>query len=211
MSSRWPATWTWGDSVAGAQTWRRTVSRTTSSSSRLISSRITATSSPTASRTASHETREAAAPCRPSTSTRRRWRNRCARSAGTSRARQRWHARRCRSRWQSARLQTCCRSPARGCGRNQCRQIRHGRLRPIWSSETKSENRTAQTPSGQRWVNSDKRRRVNSGERRSACELEQELSPVAAMGEMPNVTGQVITMGAWHYRPSLQPRYRDEI
>jgi predicted nucleic acid-binding protein len=30
----------------------------------------------------------------------------------------------------------------------------------------KSENRTAQTRSGQRWVNSDERRRVNSGERR---------------------------------------------
>ena len=91
MSSRGPTPWTWRNSVAGARTWRRTTSRMTSSSSRLISSRITATSSLTASRTASHETRQAPAP---STSTRRYWRSRCARSAGTSRWRQRWQARR---------------------------------------------------------------------------------------------------------------------
>jgi hypothetical protein len=167
MPSRGPAPWTWRTSVAGAWTWHRTASRTTSSSSRLISSKITETSSPTASRTASHETREATAPCWPSTSTRRRWRNRCARSAGTSCWRQRWQARRCRSRWQSTALQTCCRSPARGWGTNQRRQIRHGRLRRIVYLRPKSENHDAQTRSGQRWVNSDKRRRVISRERRS--------------------------------------------
>ena len=167
MSSRRPVDRTWRDSLAGTPTCRCTASRTTSSSSRLISSRITETSSPTTSRTASHETREAAAPCWPSTSTRRRWRNRCARSAGTSCWRQRWQARRCRSRWQSTALQTCCRSPARGWGTNQRRQIRHGRLRRIVNLRPKSENHDAQTRSGQRWVNSDKRRRVISGERRS--------------------------------------------
>ena len=132
MSSRRLAGWTWRDSLAGAPTCRCTASRTTSARSRLISSRITATSSPTASRTTSHDSRgPGPAACRPSASTRRRWRNRCARSAGASPCRHRWQARRWRSCWQSARLHTCCRSPARGCGRNQCRQIRHGRLRCI--------------------------------------------------------------------------------
>ena len=137
MSSRRPSQGTWRDSVAGTRSWRCTASRTMSASSRWISSRITACSRPTASRSASHDSRGPGTTCPPPASpvVRRRWRNRCARSAGASRWRQRWQARRWRSRWQSARLHTCCRSPARGCGRNQCRQIRHGRVRPIWSSE----------------------------------------------------------------------------
>ena len=110
-----------------------TVSRVQPTSSLPDSSMTTATSRPTASRTADQSSPlsgstfclgTASLSCLTS-----RRRNRSSRSPGPSRSRQAAHARRCRSRWQSSRLHTRCRHPARGWGSNHFRQMRQGRFR----------------------------------------------------------------------------------
>lgn len=169
MSSWRPVARTWRDSHAGTPTCWRTASRTTSSSSRLISSRMAETFSPTAPRTASHETRRAAAPCRSSTSARTRWRKPvrplgrgfplAPALAGSTMplplaVRSTTDVLPIAGAWMWTKPAPA--DPARTLAA-------HLVLR------NNPEHRTAQTRSGQQWINSDKRGRVNSGERRSPC------------------------------------------
>ncbi len=136
MSSRGPDGECPPDFLVIPSTCAPTASRAQSTRTRAVSSTKTVTSRPTTSRATSSRSRAigaaTSAPGDPSSGSRRsRCRSRSSRSSSSCRSCHALHACRCRSRWHSGALHTRCRSPARRCGRNHRRQIRHGRLRVI--------------------------------------------------------------------------------